>query len=689
MINTLHKKALNIVTSEKEKLLLKEFIKLLREDYKNNLLKIRNDKIKIDYDFLIKMSKKGIFKKNSFETHKLIKKLKKERLIDSKSKVYPKNIKFFSANPLHNVFLDINLNKVEKILQIRDELLKNINSFNDDIELYIYLRLFSLNRIKPKYILQIDRNSFFSLNDKLSILVILDKQGKYTHIEIFFLDNYLSKIFKDAYKQKIENIFDAIDHIFEKNLDFYEKEKEDFLKKNNLKLTDCYKAVDFEYMLNNSPLELTLKNYSLHPKITLKELDYLFPNRLPKELIKIEEKNYNMFYNLIDDEKEILSAEDKDIDELLVKPFEILEELKKISINNKKDITFFLDKKYKFIERHLKKDKFFDQILVYIREELFKRADKRFTDDPIKIKTLREYINVLFNYCFNILLKYEEINEIVVLEIDQILENSNFTEKTKKKYKEIINRFFVKYSEFSFESSSIIDIRRSIVFEDEFNQFINMVLKKDKRRFENENYKMVKRLMRATFAILLYNSGLRKNELRSRLERDIIKIGENEYIIYVDNEGFKKAEKFGNKFQFSLKTKNAKRKVRIKIKNEKYNQIVSKYYEWITKNNFTFFFPLITEKRLLKKRVAKESFFNELSDFLKNVTKRHAPLHSLRHSFATFYLFNKLKNRKHEKFLMFELSNIMGHADIQTTLKNYLHLDVIKVLLSLKNDKVL
>ena len=30
---------------------------------------------------------------------------------------------------------------------------------------------------------------------------------------------------------------------------------------------------------------------------------------------------------------------------------------------------------------------------------------------------------------------------------------------------------------------------------------------------------------------------------------------------------------------------------------------------------------------------------------------------------------------------MFELSNIMGHADIQTTLKNYLHLDVIKVLL--------
>jgi hypothetical protein len=341
MINTLHKKALKIVSSEKEKILLKELINLLRDDYKNNLLKIRNDKIKIDYDFLIKMSKKEIFKKNSFKTHYLIKKLKKARLIDSKSKIYPKNIKFFSANPLHNVFLDIDLNKVEKILQIRDELLKNINSFNDDIALYIYLRLFSLNRLKPKYILQIDRNSFFSLNDKLSILVILDKQGQYTHIEILFLDNYLSKIFKDAYKQKIENIFDAIDHVFEKDLDFYEREKENFLRKHNLKLTECYKAIDFEYMINNSPLELTLKNCNLHPKIILKELDYLFPNILPRKLIKIEEENYKMFYNLIDDEKEILSAEDKDIDELLVKPFEILEELKKFSINNKKEIRFF------------------------------------------------------------------------------------------------------------------------------------------------------------------------------------------------------------------------------------------------------------------------------------------------------------------------------------------------------------
>jgi hypothetical protein len=48
-------------------------------------------------------------------------------------------------------------------------------------------------------------------------------------------------------------------------------------------------------------------------------------------------------------------------------------------------------------------------------------------------------------------------------------------------------------------------------------------------------------------------------------------------------------------------------------------------------------------------------------------------------------LFSKLKNKEYEKSLMFELSNIMGHADIQTTLKNYLHLDIIKVLLSLNN----
>jgi len=683
IIEEFYKKAMNLVNDE-EKRLLQELKKILKESYNNGFLEIINDKIKLNYDILIKMSKKEIFRKNSFKTYELTKKLKQKRIIDGKSRLYPKNIKLFSINPLHDVFLNIRLSRVEEILKIRDELYKSIKSFDNDVELYIYMRLFSLNRIKPKYILKINRNSFFNLNENLSMLVSVDKNNEqnYTHIEILLIDDDLSNIFKNAYNHKVENLLDAIDHIFEDNLEFYEVQKDKFLKKYNLTLTDCKRAVDFEYLINNSPLELTLKNYRLHPEITLKELEYLFPGKIPKYLIDIEEKNFKMFFNEFkeDLDSEILSVDDKNIDNYLVRPFEILDELKKIKID--KNINTFFDKKCRFIDKHLKEDELFSKILIYVKEELFKKADKRFSDKPIKINTMREYMNALFNYCFNIILKYDEINDFAILEIDQKIEEGNFTENTKKKYKEIINRFLTKYSTYTtFQVNSVIDIRRSIVFKDEFNQFITTILEQDKKLFANENYKIIKSLMRAVFSIILYNCGLRKNELRTRLQRDIVKIGDNEYIIYIDNKGFKEAEKLGDKLQFSLKTKNARRKVRFKIENKEHNKIVAKYYNWITKNNYKFFFPLATKNRLLKKQIAKESFFDELSKILKQITNRYTPFHSLRHSFATFWLLDKLKSGDYEKTIMFELANIMGHSEPETTLKNYLHLDIIKVLL--------
>jgi integrase len=456
-------------------------------------------------------------------------------------------------------------------------------------------------------------------------------------------------------------------------------------------------------LINNSPLELTLKNFNIYPKITLKELDYLFPRKIPNSLIKLEQNNFDLFFNDIKTSNpEILSADDEDIDDYLLKPFEILDELKKIKIDGKVEI--FFNKKYRLIDKHLKKDDFFSEILMYIKKELFKKADKRFTNNPIKINTMREYMNTLFKYCFNILLKYNEINNFAKIEINQKLEREKLTENSRNKYKEIINRFLSKYSKSILKINSVIDIRRSIVFPDEFNKFINIVLEQDKKVFANENYKFIKGLIRSVFAILLYNSGLRKNELRTRLQKDIIKIGDNEYIIYVDKQGFKEAKRSGksDSDDSSLKNKNAKRKIRFKIENKEHNEIVAKYYNWITKNNYKFFFPLIAQekplekqtdkekslekhiaqKRLLKRHIAKESFFNELSEILKQITNRHTPLHSLRHSFITFWLLDKLKNKDYEKITMFELANIIGHAEIETTLKNYVHLDIIKVLLN-------
>lgn len=71
-----------------------------------------------------------------------------------------------------------------------------------------------------------------------------------------------------------------------------------------------------------------------------------------------------------------------------------------------------------------------------------------------------------------------------------------------------------------------------------------------------------------------------------------------------------------------------------------------------------------------------DTYINNLSRELQLFTKRYTPLHSLRHTFATNYFLNNFQNID-SQFLLFELSNILGHADPAVTLENYLHLDFL------------
>ena len=96
------------------------------------------------------------------------------------------------------------------------------------------------------------------------------------------------------------------------------------------------------------------------------------------------------------------------------------------------------------------------------------------------------------------------------------------------------------------------------------------------------------------------------------------------------------------------------------------------------KHQYKFLFPKISDKGiLLKKHVAKDEFFNDLSIKLQKFTNRYTPLHSLRHSFATNFLLENL-NQDDPK-IIFKLSTIMGHADPDVTLRNYVHKDYLYI----------
>ena len=186
--------------------------------------------------------------------------------------------------------------------------------------------------------------------------------------------------------------------------------------------------------------------------------------------------------------------------------------------------------------------------------------------------------------------------------------------------------------------------------------------------------------MRSVFLILLYYSGLRKTELRTRLVIDIKRIGSsNEFTIDVNSEGFKEAAASSRESELKMKTLNAKRRVRFSITNKKHQEMVIKYLNWIEKHKYKFLFPLISEKNLiLKKDVCKDSFFSELSLLLQKHTKRYTPLHSLRHTFATKYFLENIKLKNFQD-IMYELANIMGHSDPETTIYNYIHFDLLNL----------
>ena len=111
-ISTLELKLIKIISNELKKL------------ESNDLLPLSNRKVLFNYQFIQILSKRNEFIKNSITAYNLTKKLKKKKLISSKSIMYPKNIKFFSTNPLDSSFLYSNLSTVDQVAKVFETFVK-------------------------------------------------------------------------------------------------------------------------------------------------------------------------------------------------------------------------------------------------------------------------------------------------------------------------------------------------------------------------------------------------------------------------------------------------------------------------------------------------------------------------------------------------------------------------------------
>lgn len=696
-IDKLHNQIKNTIKFKEDSTSQKKILSIIMRYYKSKLLTNTYDvlfrnKIKIGYAALVYFSKQPIFRSNSELANETIKWLKKKKFISSKSRNYPINSKYLTSTlPLY--FLETDLSKVDNILNLKETI---FDEYEDrvDVGLYIFFRIFLIKKIDKHDIIKInlDKN-IFKLNSKLSLLVIQHKKHSQGYIPL------VKYLFNPSLVQMIEKHMVSK---FHDDISYYESEVRNYIKRHRLHFKDVHNSIQFEYSMQHSQFDLTLQSESRYPQITLAEVNYLLPDTIPDNLLQIESKNQDIYFHITNEDK-YSDVDDEIMDSNYsatkyvshqIESYDILKGCKKLPLESK-NFEYYLKKYYSLInetKKNLNQEDFLFSIFDFV-EILLKKSDKDYNKKPIKKKTLAGYLQIMFDYCFEYIVVEGELSKrtfaLIKKQIniydDEIIyeQNAPLTLSSTKNYYRLIKLFWKKYTNFKTETSlqAIVDVRRSIVFKDEFDNFIKIILKEEKENFKDEKIgKTFKNNKKAVFCILLYYSGLRKTELRTLLSKNIEFVNEEELEIMVTKENFKSVAKLNKEYELTAKSQNAIRLVRFSIKNLSHLSIVKKHLSYIESKKNKFLFPYITNKgNISTKYPIKKSCISELPKKLSQHTGRYTPLHSLRHSYATYKTFSIFKENK--DFLIYELCKTIGHSEPSVTIQNYIHIDLLYIFL--------
>jgi len=377
-----------------------------------------------------------------------------------------------------------------------------------------------------------------------------------------------------------------------------------------------------------------------------------------------------------------------------IESYDLLKECKKVPLNSK-SFDQYLKRNYLLItniKQNIDKNNYLFSIFDFV-EIILKKSDKDYFKKPIKKGTLKEYLRIMFDYCFEYIVLEGELTKNVFSEIKKQINiyelktlyeiNAQLTLSSTKTYYRLIKLFWKKYTNFKTETSlqAIVDVRRSIVFQDEFNKFGKMIQNEDKEKYKlDKKDKTFKYNERFVFCILLYYSGLRKTELRTMLSKNIEFVNKQELEIMVTKENFKLAAKANKEYELREKSGNAIRLVRFSVKNSFHQSTIRKHLKYIESKKNKFLFPNISNKgNVSKKYPIKDNYLSELPKKLSKNTTRYTPLHSLRHSYVTFKTYSIFMESK--DFLIYELCKLAGHSEPSVTILNYIHVDLLYIFL--------
>lgn len=675
----------NLVKLEKDIL----FVIFENLNYKKHIYK---NQIYFNMNFWVNFYKnsKGDFRLETEIIQNFVKKLIQNKFVNKNSKNYPNNRSIFCINPLSQSFLTCSLDDYDRIIGIRDNLIQKLKEdslLNDkdanlefEINLFIYFKLFSIVKISNTQFKYLKRENIIYAGDKVIFVLIDTSIEGFRPIHKIIFDNTTSEIIKQIFPKEIKMIFEAKEYIFTKNYNFYYRKMKNFCEKNNIEEKITNSVIELEFQLNSTPLTLTLMKSTKHPKLSLFELEKLYPNSVNNNLLAIEKANKEVYKNFNQPRKDANQNyfDDELDDELDLKTelkfkFDVYEKLTEIvKVPNEKKLIFeYISNWRKFMLNEKNKADRLESIYAYLEFLFFKYENKK-----INQRTLRNYLQISFDYCFNILVKSVS-TEDALKSIYEKLRNSNLNPRVQNKYLSRILFFFDKQYEYRANKiSSTVSYNRSIVFKDELRELVKILLEEDSKLYKSKLLKY----RRAVFSIIAYYSGLRKSELYSRETRDFSYIDGKNFYINVNKNGIKKINSYNQNITISLKNSNAIRAFEFKISDKKLFKIVKDYYELLVDRKIAFLFPDENNGIALKDKVMKIDKINRINSILQDITKRYTVIHSFRHSYVTNEIKNLIQKKDKRNEDIYDLIARVGHEDPETSISHYAHVDLIKIM---------
>lgn len=609
--------------------------------------------------------------------YKNFKRLKKFKLIHKSSAYsFSKSLSLISINPNHVSLLTYEFEKIDLFVKQRKNIIEKISLNNQYVlyYVYIYLRCFT---IRP-----LSKYELGSILQEHTIILNKSLVAQYFNInKVLGLDSMYHLY---VYDWNISNAMNKLNFtkgcLFE-DIEKYEKEflkyKKNFL--DNIHMQQLKYINRNYYLFQNSPLYVSIYSGMVQSvSLSLLELNKLFPNTITVDLLNKEEQLLKSVLK-----KNYIERDEDEVVEIKVMPEDLISG---VEISEIDELSEFLSDKRNFfnqkeinkvisgVELYLKvidnsiHAKLFFEYIIYLLN--FVGAKK------LRASTVRGYIYTLNKH---ILKPIEDLNHVQQHEM-AFIQNRLISGKYKPSSIKSITRIINHFLNYHNKQGVTIDILgssypKSMIFDDEYENILDKLEEtyKGKRLSKYVKFEMLQQLILVIFA---FNSGMRRNELRTR-ELSDMHVYENDNTIYIDvnNQGLRKQK-------LKLKTNSSKRRIKIKL-DDRSMKIFSEWYslrQALNKRTQYLFLERSLTGRFLNK-VIPESVFDTINVVIKSVTQRHCTFHSFRHSFATYRLAKILQKTK-QPYALIELAMELGHITPEETLRSYSHVYLLHLMSS-------